>query len=166
MEQIRSERGSASCPDTYGEAREPKRTSNGRFAAGHSGNPSGRPPKAQEQLGTLLKRLLDEKVPARSPGGQIEMSIAEALLRQALVKAMDDPRLLFPLLKFLSNQIPEDLSGPPVEQEIADRHEAILDGYIQREVRKRQAGEPDHRRTQEENSTTEAGTTDDRAPSL
>jgi hypothetical protein len=58
-----------------------------RFAAGKSGNPSGRA-KGSQNLRTIFKKVMAEKVSLREGGDVRKVSKAEAIVRGMVVSAM------------------------------------------------------------------------------
>ena len=136
-------RGSESCLDPQtrkcgdsqpSEARTPK----GRFASSYSGNPKGRPPKVREDPGAILRRLLDEAAPQSSGGSANQTTIGELLLRKTIMDAMADPRLALSVLKLAAASSAQGAQiAAKHDQEEAERHQAILDGYFTRTLRQR-----------------------------
>lgn len=67
---------------------EPKRDANGCFAAGSTGNPNGRPRKSKARRLDVLQ-ILTAPVSMRVNGGARKVSLAEARIRQMVMKAMN-----------------------------------------------------------------------------
>ena len=61
---------------------EQERLPNGRFAAGHSGNRAGRPPKRAPSVADDLDRILERKTPSNNP------AFADLTLREGLLLSM------------------------------------------------------------------------------
>jgi Family of unknown function (DUF5681) len=77
-------RGAEVIPYPVGYKRPPEHT---RFKPGKSGNPSGRA-KGSQNLRTLFKKVMAEKVSLREGGDVRKVSKAEAILRGMVVSAM------------------------------------------------------------------------------
>lgn len=70
--------------EKVGYKKPPKHT---QFKKGRSGNPRGRPKKKEDEIMTLLKKILNEKIPVTIHGEKVEISQYEALMRSILSQA-------------------------------------------------------------------------------
>lgn len=107
-----------------------------RFRAGQSGNPRGRPKKA-ESLNTIVRKTLGGKVAVRTANGTKKISRIEAVLQKTLELAMKgNPRAQAELIKLWRSAVPDapanlsdDLS--PAE-DLSEADLGILHAYMGR----------------------------------
>ena len=129
-------RGDKKCSDDYevGYKKTPLET---RFKKGQSGNPKGRP-KGSKNLKTILKEVINEKVPVREDGKTRKITKLEAIIKQVVNKASTgDPRAIKQLMEFIREYLSEEQNADignaiaaaksPAELDAED--EAILSAY-------------------------------------
>ena len=120
-----------------GYCKPPKHT---RFKPGLSGNPRGRPRKSKN-FTTIVRQVLEEKIPARAGEKTRKISKAEAVaIRLINSAAQGDPKALTAFLQMMraTGLIGEEdssiTSTETVDGALAD-HQAILDSYFKRRTR-------------------------------
>lgn len=105
----------------------PVRAAGGRFRAGQSGNPRGRPRKAPEPFFEMVARVLNEPVSLTLRGQRVEISCAEAIIRAMCHGAMKDPRLGKEILKYAAAR--EAAGGPGGMEAGLVQSEAVIENY-------------------------------------
>ena len=109
----------------------PKHT---RFKPGQSGNPKGRPKKA-ESLNTIVRENLTQKVTVRTSLGEKRITRIEAVIHKAVEQAMKgNPRAIAELLKLYNTAVPEEKIGKAEgerEEDLTAADLAMLAAYRQ-----------------------------------
>lgn len=104
-----------------------------QFRKGQSGNPKGRP-KGSKNAATILRELMDRKIPVRAGGGPARpIKVIEAILTRVTEAALrGDTKAAAFLFQRYDTAQPGNAQEPaatPDEQEIIDSY---LDAYLQR----------------------------------
>ena len=108
-----------------------------RFKKGQSGNPKGRP-KGSKNLKTILKEVINEKVPVREDGKTRKITKLEAIIKQVVNKASTgDPRATKQLMEFIREYLSEEqnadfgnaIAAAKSPAELNTEDEAILSAF-------------------------------------
>ena len=106
-----------------------------RFKAGQSGNPSGRPKKVKSLKDEMLDEL-NERICIHADGDEVEMSKARAIAKTLVQAAIGgNMRALTALVSFCARISSDTDEGQ--DQLVSTEDTAILDDYIDRELRRR-----------------------------
>jgi hypothetical protein len=115
-------------PYEVGYGKPPRET---RFAAGKSGNPSGRP-KGSKNLATIVLQESRKKVRANGPRGPVEMTKLRAAVLQLTNKAAQgDLRAMRDLIALVQRSEEGDKSGS-VSPELHASDTKVMEGLLRR----------------------------------
>ncbi len=118
--------------EEVGYCRPPKAT---RFKKGQSGNPKGRP-RGSRNFSTDVKATLDQPVQLKIQGRNKTVATQQAALLRLREKALSgDGRSLDRLLELARTYNEEDLSDATTVV-LPSEDQAILDGYVERQLRR------------------------------
>ena len=111
-----------------------------QFRAGQSGNPQGRP-KGTQNLATDLAEELAQRVTLRDGDQRRRMSKQRAVIAVLITKSLaGDSRAIAVLLQLLGKVVGLAAQTSPNDEELSADDLAILDEFVDRELRARQAG--------------------------
>ncbi len=118
--------------EEVGYGKPPKAT---RFKKGQSGNPKGRP-RGSRNFSTDVKATLDQPVQLKIRGRNKTVATQQAALLRLREKALSgDGRALDRLLELARTYNEEDLSDATTVV-LPSEDQAILDGYVERQLRR------------------------------
>ena len=118
--------------EEVGYGKPPKAT---RFKKGQSGNPKGRP-RGSRNFSTDVKATLDQPVQLKIRGRNKTVATQQAALLRPREKALSgDGRALDRLLELARTYNDEDLSDATTVV-LPSEDQAILDGYVERQLRR------------------------------
>ena len=108
----------------------------GRFKAGCSGNPQGRP-KGSRNAKTVVSQVVNEKVSVRENGRTRKMTKLEAMLQSAVLKAMKgDTPALNAILAVMAktDQFGETENETSTSTSLPADDAAIIDAFLRRNI--------------------------------
>ncbi len=130
-----------------GYGKPPKAT---RFKKGQSGNPKGRP-RGSRNFSTDVKATLDQPVQLKIRGRNQTVATQQAALLRLREKALSgDGRALDRLLELARTYNDEDLSDATTVV-LPSEDQAILDGYVERQLRRQKPTMTDQGKPSESN---------------
>jgi hypothetical protein len=120
--------GQSEFDDEIGYGKPPKKS---QFKKGTSGNPKGRP-KGSRNVGTLLKRILEERVTVNENGCRKSITKEQAALKQQVNKAASGDRHAFQLVFSLRQRVEEDGGDKRAQLPMSEDDRKILQDFMKR----------------------------------
>jgi len=130
-----SQSGKTSRNYEVGYGKPPKHT---RFAKGRSGNPKGRP-KGSRNFSTIVRDALNMPVKIKDRYGEREVRAIEASVRQLAAKAAAGDLKAIPRVVALASAY-DDENAEAVRDIMHSSDEDILEGFVERRLRRRGSG--------------------------
>lgn len=124
-----------------------------RFPPGRSGNPRGRPKKAEAQekdLFDLVLERLDQPIDLMFGGRQVRMPAKEALAHQIISRAVKGDFKALHLLerlidrKHLNTATRIQINRPGHDDDLSESDEAVIERFLQRQEKKTTDGGGDN----------------------